>query len=172
MELLKSAMAEATQKDQVYFEQRKFWPWTREHDEHEEDPEEVHFELGKIPLEAKVVQMGSQTIESTYRPPLQLSEELQSHLHARWLARLQVATRSPKGKLDGDDERHAAGVIAKKLNKYVENEHSKKFPSVIPTPKERQELIDRCEARAQSEVREAKEAGGVASLRMLLRLYS
>ena len=97
---------------------------------------------------------------------------MQCLMYAKWAARLLRATNAPKGELDGDDERHAAWIIARKLHYYMLYENQKRYPSVVPTPKEGQDLIDRCEDRAQREVRTAKEMGGAAALRMLLLLYS
>ena len=116
--------------------------------------------------------MGSQTLESVHRHWHELSEDTQGIMQANWAARLLRTTDAPKGQLDGDDERHAVWIIARKLQVYLQGEHQKRYPTVALTPKERHQTIDRCEKRAQREVLAAKEMGGAAALRALLQLYS
>ncbi len=72
--------------------------------------------------------------------------------------------------MDGDEQMQAECIIAKKLHGYMQKERSKR--GVVQTHLEQQELVSRCEARAQQEVCAAREAGGAGALRMLLRMYS
>ena len=126
----------------------------------------------QIPIKAKAAGTGSQTLESTFKDRPDLSGDAQEQLQARWAAELARATQAEAGQLDADDERHAQWIIARKLYFWLKENHLQEKNGSEPTNEEDLAMLGLREKRAEKEVAAAKQVGGAAALRMLLRLYS